>query len=43
MGRWSEMTLFYLSIPLMVLGTAVAVVPLLWAMRHQARTEQLGE
>ena len=29
------MTLIYLSIPLMIVAVAVAVVPLLWAMRRQ--------
>jgi hypothetical protein len=34
------MALFYLSIPLMVAGMAIAVVPLVWAMKHQAGWEQ---
>lgn len=29
------MLLFYMSIPVMILGIAVALVPLVWAMRHQ--------
>jgi hypothetical protein len=28
------MALFYLSIPFMLLGVAVAVVPLIWAIHH---------
>jgi hypothetical protein len=30
------MALFYISIPFMLLGVAVAVVPLLWAIRHES-------
>jgi nitrogen fixation-related uncharacterized protein len=33
------MTLLYLSIPFMVVGVAIAVVPLLWAMGHQQQWE----
>jgi hypothetical protein len=29
------MILLYLSIPLMALGVAIALIPLAWAMRHQ--------
>jgi ABC-type glycerol-3-phosphate transport system permease component len=32
------MTLFYISIPLMLVGIAIAVVPLLWTMAHSQRT-----
>jgi hypothetical protein len=37
------MALVYLSIPLMVAGMAIAVVPLLWAMKHQAGWDQVLE
>jgi len=40
---WStniQMILFYLSIPLMVLAVAIAVVPLIVAMRLQQKSEQ---
>lgn len=33
------MIVFYLTIPLMILGTAIAVVPLLFAMKHQQEWE----
>jgi hypothetical protein len=34
------MALFYISIPFMILGVAIAVVPLLFAIRHDARLSQ---
>jgi hypothetical protein len=34
------MALFYLSIPLMVAGLAIAVLPLIWAMHHQGGWDQ---
>lgn len=34
------MILFYISIPIMVLGLAVATVPLLAAMRFESRAER---
>ena len=40
---WStniQMILFYLSIPLMVMAVAIAVVPLIVAMRLQHQSEQ---
>jgi hypothetical protein len=35
------MALFYASIPFMVLGVAIAVVPLLFAMRDELRLGQV--
>ena len=32
------MTLFYLSIPLMLLGMAIALLPLLWVMARDRRS-----
>jgi len=34
------MVLFYISIPIMVLALAVAVMPLVWAMVHQYRRNE---
>jgi hypothetical protein len=36
----NAMLIFYLTIPFMVLGTAIAVVPLIFAMRHEHALEQ---
>jgi hypothetical protein len=33
------MTIFYLSTPLMILGIAIAIVPLAWAMKHHEEWE----
>ncbi|MCU1494976.1 MAG: hypothetical protein JWO62_2740 [Acidimicrobiaceae bacterium] len=30
------MTVLLLTIPFMILGTALAVAPLIWAMKHEA-------
>jgi hypothetical protein len=37
------MALFYISIPFMILGVAVAVVPLLAAIRHDVRMGQYAQ
>lgn len=37
---WIRMTLFYASIPVMLLAVAVAVMPLVWAIVHQARRNE---
>ena len=34
-----NMTIFYLTIPLMILGVAIAIVPLVWAMKHHEEWE----
>ena len=34
------MTIFYLTIPLMILGIAIATVPLMWAMKHHDEWEE---
>ncbi len=34
------MTIFYLTIPLMILGIAIATVPLMWAMKHHDEWER---
>ena len=36
------MILFYLSIPFMVLGLAVALIPLLWGVAHETRLHDEG-
>jgi len=33
------MTIFYLTIPLMLIATGFAVIPLLWAMKRQVESE----
>ena len=35
----TTMLIFYLTIPFMVLGAAIAIVPLVFAMRHQQAWE----
>ena len=39
-ARLKTMVLFYISIPIMVLALAVAVMPLVWAMVHQYRRNE---
>ena len=39
-GPLELMALIYLSIPLMMAAVAIAVVPLGWAMKNQARWEE---
>lgn len=39
-GPLKEMTLFYASIPLMLLAVTIAVVPLLWSMTHQTAWDE---
>ncbi len=34
------MLVFYLTIPFMLLGAAIAVVPLIFAIRHQQQWEE---
>ena len=36
------MALFYLSIPIMLLAIAVAVVPLIWAIHHEHTTGEIA-
>jgi hypothetical protein len=38
-GPARTMIIFYFTIPLMILGTAIAIVPLVFAMRHQYEWE----
>lgn len=33
------MTIFYLTIPLMLIAIGLAVIPLLWATKHQVESE----
>ena len=35
------MVLFYLSIPIMLLAIAIAVVPLIWAIHHEHTTGEI--
>jgi len=39
-GRLKTMLIFYLTIPFMVLGTAIAILPLIVAMKHQHKWEE---
>lgn len=36
----NAMLIFYLTIPFMILGTAIALVPLIFAMRHEQALEK---
>ncbi len=38
-GRQKAMLIFYLTIPFMLLGATIAIVPLIFAMRHQHEWE----
>lgn len=37
------MVLFYASIPVMLLAIAIAVMPLIWMMAHEARRNEFEE
>ncbi len=37
------MVLLYLSIPFMLVGVLIALVPLLWAMRQEIRHERTAQ
>jgi hypothetical protein len=36
-----KMLVFYLTVPFMILAIAIAVGPLLWAMKHRQEREEL--
>ena len=38
--RLISMALLYASIPLMLLAVAIAVMPLIWAIAHEARRDE---
>ena len=38
--RLNSMTIVYATIPLMLLAVAIAVMPLVWAIAHQARRNE---
>jgi hypothetical protein len=40
-SRLNSMALFYASIPLMLFAVAIAVMPLIWAIAHEARRNEL--
>ena len=37
------MAIFYLTIPFMILAVSIAVVPLLWAMKHHEKWENASQ
>jgi nitrogen fixation-related uncharacterized protein len=38
--RLNSMTIVYATIPLMLLAVAIAVMPLVWSIAHQARRNE---